>query len=707
MSTEISKLDKFKPIPKEVAAKLKENEITMSVGDVYIYTDPGREANVIRIVDFETYKGDFHGKKYTEAYIVYQEASDWEVTKWDKKKKMSVSDWKNYYKNKYIKIPEDQTIAQYIQEARGVIEGKIGIDFYKDQNSDSLNNDTSLMSRNATQSLQVLQNELELKRSRAELIRTFVGLEMEKRRRELEKVREKMLGVVAEFKKKMEKIMKVITTIELYLGIDEELFQIQDGEKASPNEPIQFRQMVYFMDEEIGHWKDGGLDFQDIKWFDEWLMKDGNYKRLLPEKKGVMVFRPRRYNKEYKGYDPEVAAEMNRMNRMTYLLIRNGDCLYRVYTEKIRISPRLFPQRKELQELLETLEGEMKKEGFWSDKKNQEEAEDLIYQYKKRAILMQGLIDRTEVFNPIAKQVSMFKMYEAEGLINFIYDDEATLPSGRLSFKKWKDLINSKIQPGSRILCTGAYGSREDYRDRIYYYCNEHNAPDTPDEGVFSVEKYDQVTTEWLQPEEFEKLKTSGKPFTLLEENEKKWTRLYDDWRERQQDSNLPDRYDIKGYKVKFVDEHLTILHNPGGTVYGSWGDYDPHDRKKRIRFRIYPSDSAILNYDQIDLDDINFYLTSRVDRPNYLHMMPLLEKIKANLLKEKESEKHFVRFLHDRNASFLESKKVNAWEAIITCIDWWKFKNKWKRAIAKDDTLALRMIEKRLRSKDFINSLK
>ena len=64
--------------------------------------------------------------------------------------------------------------------------------------------------------------------------------------------------------------MRVITTIELYLGINEELFCIQEGAKAHVDTPITFRQGVLYMDEEIGHWKDGGLDYTNIEWFDTW-----------------------------------------------------------------------------------------------------------------------------------------------------------------------------------------------------------------------------------------------------------------------------------------------------------------------------------------------------------------------------------------------------------------------------------------------------
>jgi hypothetical protein len=695
----MNSVDLYKQLSPKVIEALQKEGVDYKIGDMFIDGDSHHSGRVIRIVDIfednEYYKGDVR--------IKYQEAKDWEATKWNEGSTCSISQF-GYYFGRAEKI-EGKTFAEYRKEALDVIEGKIEIDFYKDQNTDSLNTDNALMSRNSKESLNALTNHLDGKKKQAELIRAFVGYEMEKRKQELEKIKEKLYGVVAEFKKKIKKIMRVITTIELYLGIDEELFQIQDGQKASEDEPIQFRQMVLYMDEEIGHWKDGGLDFTNIEWFDHWLVTNDNYKKLIPENKGVVVFRPRRYDKDYKGYDPAVAAEMNRI-KVTYLLIRNGECLYRVYTEKITIRPRLFPQRKELQELLDKLESEMNKEDFWDKKESQEDAENLIYQYKKRAILMQGLIDRTDVFHPLKKPVSIFKLHESEGLVNFIYDDEVTLPSGRLPFKEWKKQINEKIQHGSRIVCAGTYGNGKENKYRIYYYVNDFNAPKTPNQGIYSVEEYrvDEIKSfresDWLIVKS--ELDAKDIKWEIVEELPKTYCKRYKpDGSEYE--INDPTVYEM-GYRVRAKFPHLTIKHNPGGDTRHGWDDWGGHERKNRIRFRIYKSDE-ILNYDQISLDDIDFYLTSRVDRPNYLEMMPLLETMKEWRLKEIENEKHFAEFVIGRNIGKLPGlTDEQVQQRVLECIEWWKFKNQWKRPIDKDDTLALRMIERRIKSKNYQN---
>ena len=53
------------------------------------------------------------------------------------------------------------------------------------------------------------------------------------------------------------------------------------------------------MDEEVGILDDQGLDWTQIDQFDEWLLKDKHYEILIPEKKAIVVFKPRRRNKTY------------------------------------------------------------------------------------------------------------------------------------------------------------------------------------------------------------------------------------------------------------------------------------------------------------------------------------------------------------------------------------------------------------------------
>lgn len=649
---------------------------------------------VRRVVGFEKTKRYSHAKK-EEVYVVYQEARDWEATVWRDESRKLLEEWK---KTDHVKL--DKPFSEYREESLKVINGEMAISEFEDKESDTVSSETSLVSKNSKETLTALQGNLEDKKKRVEIVRTFVGYEMEKRKRDLEAIKDKLRGVLEVFEKKIKKIMRVITTIELYLGVDEQLFQLQEGQPAKAEVPISFRQMVLFMDEEtaedekLSKIESGGLDINNIDLFDQWLLKNSNYKKLIPEEKGVIAFKPRRNDKDYKTDDHRYANEMNRANKYTsYFLIRNGDNLYRIFTDKILIWERLFPKRKELQQLFNET-SKIIEESNWDSHKEEakDKLEDAFYYYKKQVVFLQGLIDRSTVFHPLAlPSLSVFKMDDEANAkcFNFIYDDEASLPSGRLPFWQWVKKENKAVGHGSRICVVtslmevGWKDSDRNYmmNERCFkYYSNDYRTPALPKTGLYELENYKHfefVTQRKLRDqykkEEKERCKDlEKKGYELVKEETYKYI-----WK-------------------KFTKEYLTIKYNPGGEVYAGWGT-EARERKNGIKFKINQDDRFILNYDQMSLEDIEFYLGNRTDREGYLKMIPLLRTLKKWRLAELEQEKDFAKMVvgqilvqHKKHSEAEVENKV--WELI----EWWKFKNKIKRPIDKDDSKALRMIIKK-----------
>ncbi len=672
----------------------------MNVGDMFI---DSRNGHIFKINEIRT---DENGEI---THISYSQSKNWYGTKWDEytygSKNSAEEFQRDFEYSSYMWIP-DNDVKGFLDKALAVISGEAKISDYADKSSDVINSETAIMSKNDKNALLAMQDELNKKKNTAELIARFVNLEMEKRKRDLERIKEQMYGVVKDMKKKVEKIMKVILTIELYLGINETITCICDGAKADVNTPITFRQAVLYMDEEIGHWEKGGLDYNDIEWFDKWLVEEDHYKKLLPEEKGMVVFRPRRFAKDYGG-DAYRNAMANQPNlNHTYILIRNGECLYRIFTEKIVILPRLFPLRKELQTMFDDML-KAQQESSWEHRKEEkkEAFEDSMYQYKKRAALMQGLIDRSEVFHPLPCKINIFNLEETKELVNFVYDDEATLPSGRMTFEEWKNSINESITHGSRVMLTGDYSSwgytyaSDEMKERLFYYTN--STPRKPEQGIYDVELVTEKIREWIDEDEYAKYKDS-----VLEIKATRDDRKTRNWREigDAHPNKKPPRIPIVEYDAIWNKPHLRILYNPKDTVYGGWSaDFDPHERKKRIGFKIYPDDSFVLHYDRISLDDINFYLESRIDRPNYLEMMPVLVKMKSFMEEESKKEAPFIQMITGSLMSKLPGMTVDEISARVTrCVEWWKWKNKIKRPLDKNDQLAIRMIEKRACSKNY-----
>jgi len=692
--------------------------------------------------------------------------------------------------------------------------------------------DTQIMHVGSKEALAAVQKDLELKRNHAVAIQSTMTMIIEQKKRELERVKEKMEGMIVAFNKQIKKIMRVVTTIELYLGIEEEIVQIQEGPTADENEPICIRQGLMFMDEEVGDpWDDGqGLEWnrKGIAAFDDWLTRNENYKKVIPEKKGIAAFQARRdFKKRANHGNPFANLSKMEADMQTFLLIRNGDNLYRLITDKISFRPRLFPKRNELQKLLEYWKvaddieqkkqdpdawmsldhlSEKDKERFVSFGRKdhrkvtdaKEFAEDSVFFYKMRVTLFQGLIDRATILYPL-KPNNEYKLFspdaQEKGLVRLIYDEELTLPSGRKPFWNWLMDLNSTIDYGSRIVLSHNWGfvttvgthremeeyeyaqSKEVHQDRLDdRYGNGHSGawshiPPRPKEGMYFVKRgerwqndpvwidnpfwrEDLITTpderKYCPEYEVEKKpKDPTKPsmkhddvhtcsMWISYEDQIKWfgkiikdergfpfqhkdgTHVYGVFKNPKKIHKYtmqPGRKwqaSGKGFEGKYINElspkfeyhdvkyhFMCIRYNPKDKVgefkmIRSRYDYDePTERKLNISWKIYNNDAFIINYDEIKVEDIDFYLTSRIDRRHYMHMMPLLWKVRTTLLEEQKSEVDFKRLVAGEVLKQTGFTPTN--EQIDDAVEDWKKNLKWKRAIAHDDAKALRMIVKKL----------
>jgi len=429
--------------------------------------------------------------------------------------------------------------------------------------------------------------------------------------------------IVCRYKEGLDKVQRVLHVAELYLGMGEEIMQIRDGEPAPTNIPISIRQMILFMDEEVGNTDDEGLDWKNVEDFDNWICQDHNVDIVLPEARGVVALQVRRTPKKYGDLWEQIIG--NEENSKTYLLIRNGARLYRIWMNE-HIHPRLFPRRDEL------IQKEDGDPGF--DYWQQRDLPEKEFSYKKYGVILQGLIQRTDVFYPLPTTIDVFHPDKSE-MVQFIRDDEMLLPSGRMPWPEWQKSINAEIQVGSRIIWIDRMGYNErdkQIRERTDY----HGWHSAPEQGLYIVTGQD-----------------PGGSGILYKRN-----------------------------------PMFMFLYSPGNQVRReNWNDDRP--RMKRVSFRFYKDEA--LNYDQIDLEDIDFYLHCRAERHHYINMLPILRQVRKTRLAEKEHEKGLVTLLsHEAHVT-----EEEVWKAI----EWWKLKNKWKRSVSQDDGKALRMIRRRLKN--------
>ena len=144
----------------------------------------------------------------------------------------------------------------------------------------------------------------------------------------------------------LDKIGRRILAVDLYAGLSEEAEQIRQGDPAVMGEPLQLIQRRCYMDEEcLARYTAGGMEFKDIRAFDQWLAEKENMDRLLPFSRCMVAFRVRRNEKFRTAVNlSQFITMMNdrELDNMTFLYVRNGSQLWRINTA-IDFGPKLFP----------------------------------------------------------------------------------------------------------------------------------------------------------------------------------------------------------------------------------------------------------------------------------------------------------------------------------------------------------------------------
>jgi len=472
--------------------------------------------------------------------------------------------------------------------------------------------------------IQKMQDQYILLANKIKIAETVTKALMDKKTRELAHIANGYYKIIG-------RLQKVIDAIQMYLGINTEIEQLKKG--ISVDSPIYLRQMVLYMDEEVGDPRiknnQIGIDFKSIEDFDKWLLQPGSLEQILPEPKGIVAIKisrqKRTYSKDF--FDNE---EMNERNQYTYFLIRNGENLYRLWTDII-VGERLYPTVNEMEVVIQKILDE-----GYNHSVDMEKIANVEYVYKRNALIIQGLIDHSDIFKPLP-ECNLLKPETYKNGFIFVRDDENLIGDGHLPWKEWKNQINSDIKIGSRVLIAEW---REHALSRfIRDYGKEWKQPPNPKTGVYQV---------------------MGEEFTPR------------------------DRWD------KNKKKQLFIRYNPEDEIWYTGWEYDPHIRKNKLTWFIYKSDDFVFNFDKLNLEDINFYLSDRQARKHIVNFIYLLWNVREFLLKELDKEKDFIKLVINR------TNKTE--KEVIEAVNWWKFKNKWKRAINSDDAKALRMIEQKLK---------
>lgn len=447
----------------------------------------------------------------------------------------------------------------------------------------------------------------------------------------------------------VKRIGSIILTIELYLGIQEDVVLAVDGEEASDDIPIHLCQERLYMDEELGDPSSGGMDIDSAYKFFEYLnsynsyYKCQNYELLLPFEKSVRIMRIRRDRKDYG--NPWINMTMEDANRRTFLLIRNGKKVYCIET-KMDFGEKLFPSEDELLQLQkktyeETLNVISRNGRQMDDKYRGEIVDEKMKRatdtYKRNLMIIQGIIDRTEILGKLQGRVNLFSTDALKrDHIKFFYDADLQNVIGdgdKMFIEKIKE-IRGQISLGDRVLFLGGgYRDRGEYRFK--YQANWY--PTGPGFGLYTIDEED------------------------------------------------------KGEKHR----DLYIKYLPSDDVYDEV-NREWRQRKKKLCYKVYTDELIPVDmFSHRDMAWIEKMFHDRRLRKHYLDYMISLKKLKEFKEKELESEYHFISLV-ERECGVDRLVAMDA-------LHWWKTKNKYKRALSvdmdADIAKAFRMIKSYLKN--------
>lgn len=465
-------------------------------------------------------------------------------------------------------------------------------------------------------------------------------MDLEARRGELEALRRDLALQIGAMHAEMKKRLEQIWVIELYLGTQEEIHQIAEGEPAPGDTKITIHQRTLCMDEEIAiyDWLHdvetvGDFDFTDIQRFDEWVRDPEHLALILPEPKGIVALKVRRHKKDYHDAITNVLTEA--LNAKTYLLIRNGGNLYRVWAD-VNLWPRFFPRTNEFDWLHE-------REHAWPS--DVDKARDQRKNYLAGVVAVQGLLDRSHVFYPLpAQRVNLFDAFEAERYCNILRDDDVDhlLPSGdpleRLTWRGYVEWLRDQVRPGSRVLWTAI---REYEKDALYH---------------------------------------------------RTYLRTVLDWPTRTQ------LYVVEPYTHAGFGYQWAFLYDPKDEVYHRYGQQMFSARARRVRFRCYKDE--VVAYDAMSWRVVRHLLLDRGQREHYQDYFKTLGWWFKTKKAEAKVEAPFVDLVLQRAGVDPGSPDSAGPRARVErLVRWWKLKTKEHRDLGSDEAKALRMIEKAYRA--------
>ncbi len=506
-----------------------------------------------------------------------------------------------------------------------------------------------------------------LEEKQHEITLALAGLELQKR--ELERQVQTMR---AELNRRMEQIW----IIELFIGSNEQVHVLREGSPAPAATPITVRQAVLCMDEEIAvhDWfknpaRIGTFDHRCVTDFDAWLLQNPDgLDAICPWPRGIVGLRVRRMRVDRPPPTDICEAQANDeddlSDRMTYLLIRNGENLYRLWID-VDLWPRLFASDADSRRAA----GEPKEPGEHVWTSDTERAQQRVKHQVAGLVAVQGIIERSILLHPLPfPALSVFDPRHADAF-QLIRDGEevasltdqinhmarirwndATVYARderghtvcHLAQKGYRSWLKEQTVPGVRVLYVGRRHDSGDYgkiRDRVGAYRGLDNIP-WPKHGVlYTLEDDDGVRNQPLA-------------FKYLPDD-----RVYP------KAAGLAD------------DEDDSVL-------------WEGRPRTRRVTFGCYPDE--VIPVDFLSWRVLEYLIRDRAQRADYGDFFRIAFDYWRLAREDAQREAPFVDLVLSRIGWETTPADRARCERLVR---WWKIKTKEHRTLGADEAKAYRMI--------------
>lgn len=464
--------------------------------------------------------------------------------------------------------------------------------------------------------------------------------------------------MAAALTQELERRQEQVWILELFLGSHETVVQLRDGEPAPAEVPIAVRQSVLCMDEEIALSDAlenpdsvGEFDNNEIKRFDQWLLGKKRLDAICPWTKGIVGLRVRRKEKERDNQgDLGVAmanAEEAEYDKMTYLLIRNGERLYRVWVD-VQLWPRLFSSEKDVQAI------ENPDEGRWESHESKDARKRVKHQVAG-LIALQGILERSKLLHPLPRpDLNVFNGSHADHFL-IVRDGEEQRQIGDNAYSRltWGPVsrigpdrhhevvhygylgwLRDQLAPGVRVLFLGSkgYENAEKVANRV---------------GIKSV--------------------------TCAPNRRAVYT--------------LEERYESHYYGYDFA-----FLYMPRDDVYARNADgwVEDRERRRRVRYRCFKEE--VIPVDFLSWRVLHHLLLDRTQREHYQDFFWVAVQYYRLAKAEALRERPFIDLVLRQAGADLEDDAERA--RCERLLRWWKIKTQEHRTLGTDEAKALRMIK-------------